>query len=132
MRGPAGEERRADRARARLPGARLLDDRELAAFDHSPSPGHDLANEAINSERRGAYGVGRQAQAARCRIEQRRAVSHQARQMLEQVPHLVVGPATELRRIDEDNVVSPPAADLATDELAGIIKHPANGCARQT
>ena len=56
----------------------------------------------------------------------RGAILHQRRQAGEQVPHLAVGAATELRRIDEDDVIGLAAPHLAGDELRRIIQHPAD------
>ncbi len=47
--------------------------------------------------------------------------------MREQVPHLAVGPAPELGRIDEHEMIGLAAARLARDELLRIIEDPADG-----
>ena len=46
--------------------------------------------------------------------------------MLLQPPHLAVRAAAELRRIEHDAVVAPPAPHLARGELRRVVDHPAD------
>src|SRR5712692_1177067 len=107
-------------------------DRDLASLERSAAAGKRLAGEQADRHRGGADRVGGQDHEGAGGVEQLLDRAQKLGQVIEDLPHLLVRPAPEFRRIDQDAVVGAAAAPLACRELAGVVEYPADRRALQS
>ena len=104
------------------------DSSRTAISPHStvpPRSAEQLRHQLADRQRRHPHRIDRQHQEAAILVEQAPAIGQQWRQMLLKPPHLALGPAPELGRVEQDAVVAPLAPHFARGELGRIVDDPA-------
>src|SRR5581483_9866096 len=109
------------------PAAAFFAEHQFARFADAAEPGEALGRELVDGEERGADRIGGEDEEIGVIGEQRAAGAHHAGKAREQVPDLVLRPAPELRRVEDDPVIAAAAADLALDEPGRILADRAEG-----